>query len=135
MKMLIIILSLIVTACSLSENKSNKVDNALKEPGIEDSLILNWQADSLGCRSFRSGKTIKEIFDKYELKRKSINEMKYFLGKANEEYTTERYYGLRYYAGNSCINGKLPSESDKCWYEVLVDKDKKEESGYAKACQ
>jgi len=134
MRVLFTILAPILFACNLPE-KNNQDIPYTEKPVIKDTLVLNWQADSLGCNGFRNGRVLREIFEKYRLNTKGVNEVKLLLGKANEEYVNDRYYGFRYYSGNSCVEGKLPPESEKCWFEVLVSKEQGEESGYAKACQ
>jgi len=135
MKVLIFIFSIVVISCNLSQSKNGSANVELTEQEAKDTLVLNWQTDSLGCKGVRNIKTIKEIFDMYELKKKSADEIKYFLGKPNEEFKNDKYHGLRYYTDNSCINDKLLPEMDRCWYEIIISNDRKEESGYAKVCQ
>lgn len=134
MRVLFTILAAILLTCNLPE-KNNHDASYKEKPVIDDTLLLSWQADSLGCNGYRNGKVLKEIFEKYGLNTKGVNDVIFFLGKANEDYVNDRYYGFRYYSENSCVDGKLPPESEKCWYEVLVSKVQGEESGYAKACQ
>ncbi len=134
MRILFAILFSILVSCNL-QGKKDVIISCNEKLVLKDSLVINWKLDSLGCTGFRNAKVLQVIFEKYWLYTKGVNEIKLILGKANEEYVNDRYYGFRYYSGNSCVNGKLPFQSEKCWFEVLISKKNEEETGYAKACQ
>jgi len=118
---------------SCQEHKDNK-SNDLIIANTTDSLLINWRADSLGCMGYRK-KSIGNIFKKYTLVSKGVDEMKRLLGKANEEYVNENYHVFRYYCDNACINNALPAESDKCWFEIRLNNKGENETSYNEVCQ
>ena len=124
---------LILLSFSCGQQKGNKnIDMA--KAGTTDSLLINWHADSLGCMGYRQ-KYISTIFTKYTLATKSPDEIKKILGTPSEEYVNENYHGLRYYCDNTCNGNAMPLESDKCWFEILINNKGETETGYSEVCQ
>ena len=101
----------------------------------EDSLVLKWKGDSVGCLKYRNENLLDSLFIKYDLAKADIERIKFILGKPNNEYENEKYLGLRYYYNSICLDNNIAYDADKCWLEILVSFSVNEKNTIGRACE
>jgi len=93
----------------------------------DDSLILQWRNDSLGCKKIRNYEMAVLITRNYDLTHKSTNGIIDLLGKPNKIIGFKKNgVILRYYYDSCCQNGKVNYECDySTWEFVFADKNER----------
>lgn len=103
----------LTTDTSISRHQERKVEN--------DTLLSNWNKDSLGCLHIRRYETALSLEKKYDLANRSIDEIRNLLGKPNKTIVDNKTKVLRYYCNTCCENGELKTECDYSWVDFTFN--------------
>jgi hypothetical protein len=82
-----------------------------------DSLLIAWRKDSLGCLKLRSYESIQVLVEKYDLTKKYPQEIINLIGKPNKEFIEGKKKILTYYYNTCCKDGILDKECDYSWID------------------
>lgn len=118
-------------SCSGSPNyrqEGNNVKAASKEQQriiVNDTLLIKWHQDSLGCLKYRSYEIVQQLNIKYQLEKKASSDLVKLLGEPNRIIDTEAKGKVyRYFYNTCCKNGKLDKECDYSWVDFNYESSK-----------
>lgn len=119
----------IVLLCSiiLLQNCGNGTANGANKRSDNDTLLVQWKNDSLGCNGLRTAEKAKALYKQYDLNVKTSNEITEILGKPNKIMDNGTQLSLAYYFDTKCSEGKVIDSIEHCTATFFyIDKAKKD---------
>jgi hypothetical protein len=114
--------------------------NGTKTPVIskennQDTLLMQWKNDSLGCIGLRTAEKARLLFKQYNLQKKNREAIIEVLGKPNKISDNGSQLSLVYYFDTKCNNGKIIDSIEHCSASFFYIDKKKQDCSLSTACQ
>ncbi len=117
---------IIIFSCENNSSSRDVTNNSSQTIVKNDSLIMNWKKDSLGCLMYRRFELAENLFIKYELEGKDVNKIIEVFGKPNEyNIDIKGTCGeMIYYCNSICYKNKIIDSSEKQWVLFVFENKK-----------
>lgn len=130
-----IILGCFICSFILLQNCGNSNVNLLGKENNADTILIQWKADSLGCRGLRTAEKARVLYSQYNLKTKTSNEVTEILGNPNKIIDSETQLSIVYYFDTRCSDGKIIDSIEHCSASFFYIDKKSKDCSLSTSCQ